>query len=61
MLKKDGRRIVENADDLASQLKQRFTSANFEILEGNALKTMSLTEQVRHPVLHHRMAFACND
>ena len=52
VLKKEGRRIIENADDLTWQLKQRFSGANFEILEGKAVATMSLKEQVRHVFLH---------
>ena len=47
MLKKEGRRVIENADDMTSKLSQRFPSAKFEVLEGNAIATMSLKEQVR--------------
>ena len=46
MLKKDGRRLLENAEDLTSQLKQKFKSAKFEIVDGKAIATMSLREQV---------------
>ena len=47
MLKKDGRRLLENADDLTSQLRQKFKGAKFEIVEGKAIANMSLKEQVR--------------
>lgn len=48
MLKKEGRRVMENADEVTSQLRQRFPSAKFEVLEGKAIATMSLKEQVKH-------------
>ena len=47
MLKKHGKRLLENADDLTSQLKRKFKGAKFEIVEGKAIATMSLKEQVR--------------
>lgn len=47
MLKKDGKRLLENADDLTSQLQYKFMGAKFEIVEGKAIATMSLKEQVR--------------
>lgn len=45
MLKKEGRRVIENADGLMLHLQQRFRIAKFEILEGKTLATMSLREQ----------------
>ena len=47
MLKKDVRRLLENTDDLTSQLRQKFKSAKIEIVEGKAIATMGLKEQVR--------------
>lgn len=47
MLKKDGKRLLENADDLTYRLAQKFKGAKFETVEGKAIATMSLKEQVR--------------
>lgn len=46
MLKKEGRRVIENADEVTSHLRQRFTSASFDTLDGKAIAKMSLKEQV---------------
>ena len=46
MLKKKGKRILENADEIVDHLKQRFPASNFTTLEGDAVAVMSMREQV---------------
>lgn len=63
MLKKEGKRVLENADDIMIHLQKRFQDAVFEVLEGDAVASMSLKEQVRQtqadesihwPRVHHK-------
>lgn len=51
MLKKKGKRIVENADSIMSHLRTRFPAAEFETLEGKDIAVMSLKQQVSRSVL----------
>ncbi|KAL3163114.1 hypothetical protein ABBQ32_009529 [Trebouxia sp. C0010 RCD-2024] len=46
MLKKKGKRIVENADSIMSHLRTRFPAAEFETLEGKDIAVMSLKQQL---------------
>lgn len=46
MLKKKGKRVVENADSIMSHLRTRFPAAEFETLEGKDIAVMSLKQQV---------------
>ena len=50
MLKKQGKRILENADDIMLHLQRRFPAAAFRTLEGDAVATMSMREQVSQRV-----------
>lgn len=46
MLKKKGKRVLENADSIMSHLWSRFPAAEFETLEGKAIAVMSVKQQV---------------
>jgi len=46
MLKKKGKRVLENADSIMTHLQARFPIADFETLEGKAIATMSVKQQV---------------
>ena len=46
MLKKKGKRIIENADDIMLALQQAYPWAAFETLEGEAVADMSMKDQV---------------
>lgn len=46
MLKKKGRRALENADEIMTHLATRFPHAAFSTLDGDAVATMSMKEQV---------------
>ena len=46
MLKKKGKRVVENADSIMAHLQAKFPTAEFETLEGEAIATMSVKQQV---------------
>ena len=48
MLKKKGKRLLENADAIMTHLQARFPTADFETLEGEAIAVMSLKQQVSH-------------
>ena len=48
MLKKKGKRRVENADDVMLHLQSRFQGAEFETLEGEEIAVMGLKDQVSH-------------
>ena len=46
MLKKKGKRIIENADEVVAHLKAAFPWARFNTLDGDAVASMSIKEQV---------------
>lgn len=46
MLKKKGKRVLENADSIMTHLKARFPTADFETLKGEAIATMSVKQQL---------------
>ena len=46
MLKKKGKRVLENADSIMAHLQAKFSTAEFETLEGEAIATMSVKQQV---------------
>ena len=46
MLKKKGKRIIENADEIMAHLKGAFPWARFNTLDGEAVAVMSIKEQV---------------
>ena len=48
MLKKKGKRLLENADSIMTHLQARFPTAEFETLEGEAIAVMSVKQQVTH-------------
>ena len=47
MLKKQGRRIIENADEIMVTLQQYFPSASLQSLQGHDVAQMSITDQVK--------------
>ena len=47
MLKKKGKRILENADEIMAHLQAVFPWARFKSLDGKAVATMSIKEQAR--------------
>jgi len=46
MLKKKGKRVLENADSIMTHLQAKFPTADFETLKGEAIATMSVKQQV---------------
>ena len=46
MLKKKGKRIIENADEVVAHLQAAFPWARFNTLDGDAVASMSIKEQV---------------
>ena len=46
MLKKKGKRVLENADSIMTHLRAKFPAAEFETLEGKAIAVMSVKQQV---------------
>ena len=48
MLKKKGKRVLENADSVMTNLRANFPAAEFETLEGKAIAVMSVKQQVSH-------------
>ena len=46
MLKKKGKRVLENADSIMTHLKAKFPTADFETLQGETIATMSVKQQV---------------
>ena len=46
MLKKKGKRILENADEVMAHLQAAFPWARFNTLDGDAVASMSIKEQV---------------
>ena len=46
MLKKKGKRVLENADSIMTHLQARFPTAVFETLQGKEIATMSVKQQV---------------
>ena len=46
MLKKKGKRVLENADNIMTHLQARFPTADFETLKGEAIATMTVKQQV---------------
>ena len=46
MLKKQGRRVIENTDDIMLSLDGTFPLADFAVIEGGQLATMSIKAQV---------------
>lgn len=48
MLKKKGKRVLENADSIMTHLRAKFPAAEFETLEGKAIAVMSVKQQVSH-------------
>ena len=48
MLKKKGKRVLENADSVMTHLRAKFPAAEFETLEGKAIAVMSVKQQVSH-------------
>lgn len=48
MLKKKGKRLLENADSIMNHLRAKFPAAEFETLEGKAIAVMSIKQQVSH-------------
>lgn len=57
MLKKKGKRIIENADEVMAHLKDAFPWARFNTLDGDAVASMSIKEQVL--VLHAALSCKC--
>ena len=49
MLKKKGKRVLENAGEVVAHLEAVFPWARFNTLDGEAVATMSIREQVRPP------------
>ena len=47
MLKKKGKRVLENADAVMTHLQAKFPAAEFETLEGEAIAVMSVKQQVQ--------------
>ena len=52
MLKKQGKRIIENADEIVAHLKGAFPWARFNTLDGDAVAVMSIKEQVMVLFVH---------
>ena len=52
MLKKKGRRIIENADEIMHRLERVFPWARFRSLEGSAVASMSIKQQVSWYTAH---------
>ncbi len=46
MLKKKGRRAIENAETIMDHLRAKYSSARFEMLEGEDIAIMSVKQQV---------------
>jgi len=46
MVMKKGRRAIENAETIMNHLRAKYTSARFEMLEGEAIAMMSVKQQV---------------
>lgn len=46
VLRKKGRRIIENTDDIVNRLMARFTSAEVAVLDGDDIAVMSIPKQV---------------
>ncbi len=55
MLKKEGRRTVENSNEIVMHLKEKFPQADVTTIEGSALATMSMKAQVRRHKYHRRL------
>ena len=47
MLKKKGRRGIENTDEIVQHLQSKFTSAEVTVLDGDAVAIMPIAKQVR--------------
>jgi len=52
MLIKKGRRAIENAETIMDHLRAKYSSARFEMLEGEDIAMMSVKQQVSH-FMHH--------
>lgn len=49
MITKKGRRSIENAEQIAEQLRERFPEAEVALVDGNSLNSMPLKTRVRSP------------
>ena len=49
MLKKKGKRVIENADEIMDHLQRVFPWAKYNSLDGEAVASMSIREQVCLP------------
>lgn len=48
MLKKNGKRLLENADEAMDHLQSRFPNATYHSVQGDAIASMSIKDQVGH-------------
>ena len=59
VITKKGRRSIENAEQIAAHLRERFPEAEIALVDGNSLNTVPLKSRVRMTLMM-RIVAVCN-